>query len=95
MSAEESFMDYKDSLERSCRSWKKSKTNWESSKKFVNILLLQSRSPKRGPPFPSPVYYSFAFHKSSLISKFEKVFEAIRKNERDYKEHWGDITLES
>jgi hypothetical protein len=50
---------------------------------FANILPLQSRSPKRGPPFPFPIYYSFSFQKSSAISKFERVFEAIRKNERD------------
>ncbi len=31
-------------------------------------------------------YYSSSFQRSSPISKFEKTFEAIRKNERDCKE---------
>jgi hypothetical protein len=48
-------------------------------------LPLQSRFPKRGPPFPSLVYSS-SFQKSFLISKFKRAFEAIRKNERDCKE---------
>jgi hypothetical protein len=50
--------------------------------KFANTLFLQSRFPKRGSPFSSPVYSSFPFQKSFPISKFEKTFEAIRKNER-------------
>jgi len=55
--------------------------------KFTNILPLQSRSSKRGPPFPSLVYYYyFSSQKSYLISKFERAFEAIRKNKRDCKE---------
>jgi hypothetical protein len=37
-------------------------------------------------PFPSLVYSSSSSHNSSLISKFEKTFEVIRKNKRDYKE---------
>jgi hypothetical protein len=41
------------------------------------------RSPERGLPFPF-VYSSSSFHKSSPISKFEKAFEAITKNEGDY-----------
>jgi hypothetical protein len=36
--------------------------------------------------FSSLVYSSFSFQKSSSISKFERNFEAIKKNERDYKE---------
>jgi hypothetical protein len=47
--------------------------------KFANILLLQSRSPDRGLPFSSSL-------KSFSRSKFEKTFEAIRKNEWDCKE---------
>jgi len=35
--------------------------------------------------FPFPIYY-FSSHKSASISKFERTFEAIRKNKRDYKE---------
>ncbi len=54
--------------------------------KFANILPLQFRSPKKGPPFPSLVYYSSS-QKSFLIFKYERAFEVIRKNERDYKEH--------
>jgi len=42
--------------------------------KFANILLLQSRSPDKGLPFSSSL-------KSFSRSKFEKAFEAIRKNE--------------
>ncbi len=49
-------------------------------------MPLQFRFLERGPPFPSRVYYSFFSQKSSLIPKFEKAFEAIMKNERDYKE---------
>jgi hypothetical protein len=49
-------------------------------------LPLQSWSPKRGLPFPSPIYSSFYSHKSFLISKFERAFEVIRKNEKDCKE---------
>jgi hypothetical protein len=47
---------------------------------------MKFRSPKRGPPFLSPVYSSYSFQKCSLISKFERAFEAIRKSKRDYKE---------
>ncbi len=46
---------------------------------FANILPLQSRSPKKGLPFPSPIYSSSYFQKSSPISKFERAFEVIRK----------------
>ncbi len=53
--------------------------------KFANILPLQFRFPKKGPPFPSLVYYSSS-QKSSLKFKYERTFEAIRKNERDCKE---------
>jgi hypothetical protein len=46
---------------------------------------LQSRSPKKGPPFPSPIYYSSSFQRSSPLSKFEKTFETIRKNNKECK----------
>jgi predicted RNA methylase len=36
--------------------------------------------------FSSLVYSSFSFQKSSPISKFERAFEAIRKNEKNCKE---------
>jgi hypothetical protein len=49
-------------------------------------LSLQFKPPKRGSPFHSFVYSSSSSQRSSLISKFEKAFEKIRKNERDYKE---------
>ncbi len=62
------------------------KKNKKTKKNLANILPLQSNSPKRGLPFPSPIYYSFSSKRSSSISKFEKAFEAIRKNEKDYKE---------
>jgi hypothetical protein len=55
-------------------------------KNFSNILPLQSRSPERGPPFPSHVYYSSSSQRSFPLSKFERVFEAIRKNNNDCKE---------
>ncbi len=54
--------------------------------KFANILPMQFRFSKRGLPFPYPIYYSFSSHKSSFMSKFERTFEAIRKNEKDCKE---------
>ncbi len=58
----------------------------KEQQKFTNILPLQSRFSKRGPPFPSLIYYySSSSQKSSSISKFEKAFEAIRKNERGCK----------
>jgi hypothetical protein len=44
-------------------------------------LPLQFRLPERGPPFPFPIHFSSSSQKSSSISKFEKVFEAIKKNE--------------
>jgi hypothetical protein len=53
--------------------------------KFANILPLQFRSPQKSPPSPFSVYYSSS-QKSSPIFKYEKAFEAIRKNERDCKE---------
>jgi len=46
--------------------------------KFANILPFQSRS-------QFSIYYSSSL-KSSPISKFERTFEVIRKNERNYKE---------
>jgi len=58
----------------------------KEQQKFVNILPLQFRSLERGPPFPSLVYYYSSSQKTSPISNFERDFEAIRKNERDYKE---------
>ncbi len=45
---------------------------------FANILPLKSRSPERGSPFPSQIYYSFSFQKFSPISKFERAFEVIK-----------------
>jgi hypothetical protein len=42
-------------------------------------LPLQSRSPERGSPFPSPIYSSSSSQRSFPLSKFEKAFEAIRK----------------
>jgi hypothetical protein len=50
--------------------------------KFTNILHSQSRSPKRGLPFPSLVYSSSFSQKSSPISKVERAFEAIRKKKK-------------
>ncbi len=49
-------------------------------------MPLQSRCLERGPPFPSPIYSSYSSQRFSLIFKFEKAFEAIRKNERDCKQ---------
>jgi hypothetical protein len=54
--------------------------------KFANIFLLQCRPLERGPPFPSPVSSSSSSQRSSPISKFEKAFEEILRNERDCKE---------
>jgi hypothetical protein len=58
---------------------RKKKKDRNNNNFFKNILPLQSRFPKRGPPFPSPIYSSFSLQRSSLLSKFEKAFEAIRK----------------
>jgi hypothetical protein len=44
---------------------------------------LWSRSPKRGLPFSSHVYYSSSSQKSFSLFKFEKTFEAIRKNDKE------------
>ncbi len=49
-------------------------------------MPLQSRFPKKGPPFPSHVYSSSSSQRSSPIFKFEKAFEEFFLNERDYKE---------
>jgi len=46
---------------------------------------LQSRFPERDPLFPSPIYYSSSQISFSL-SKFEKYFEAIRKNDKNCQE---------
>jgi len=46
---------------------------------------LQSRSPERDPLFPSPIYYS-SCQISFSLSKFEKYFEAIRKNDKNCQE---------
>jgi hypothetical protein len=49
---------------------------------------LQFRSLKRGLPFPSPIYSSSSSsQRSFLFFKFEKAFEAIRKNDKDCKEY--------
>jgi hypothetical protein len=53
---------------------------------FSNILPLQSRFRERGPPFPFPIYSSSSSQTSSPLFKFDKTFEAIRKNDRDCKE---------
>ncbi len=54
---------------------------------FTNILSLQFRSPERGSLFPSPIYScSSSSQRYSLLSIFEKTFEAIKKNDRNYKE---------
>ncbi len=75
-------------------------TNWEKKKKrdkenIINILPLQSRSPERGSPFPSPIYSSSSSQRSFPLSKFEKAFEAIRKMKEIVKKFWGNISLES
>jgi hypothetical protein len=62
MSAKESFVEklqiqFKEQLQK----LKEEQEILKEQHKFANILPLQSRSPKRGPPFPSPVYYSFFF----------------------------------
>jgi len=49
-------------------------------------LPLQSRSPKRGSPFPSPIYFSSSSQRSSPLSTFERAFEAIGKNNKNCKE---------
>ncbi len=54
--------------------------------KFANILPLQFRSPKRGMPFPYLIYSFFSFQKSSPISKFERNFGSIKRNQRYCKE---------
>jgi hypothetical protein len=46
---------------------------------------LKFRSAERGPPSPSPAYYSSS-QRSSPLSKFERDFQTIRKNNRDCKE---------
>jgi hypothetical protein len=56
---------------------------------------LQSRFLERGLPFLSPVYSSFSSQKSSPLSKFEKAFETIRKNDIYYKETLKRYNLES
>jgi hypothetical protein len=48
-------------------------------------LPLQSRSPEKGPPFPFHVYYYSSSQKFSLLSKFKRAFETIRKNNKDGK----------
>ncbi len=46
---------------------------------------MQSRSPERNPLFPSPINYSSSQISFSL-SKFEKYFGAIRKNDKNCQE---------
>jgi hypothetical protein len=40
---------------------------------------LNSKSSKRGQPFPSPVYSSSSSERSFPLFKFEKYFEIVRK----------------
>ncbi len=54
--------------------------------KNPNILLLQSRSPKRGSPFPS-LFIILIFSKIfSIVYLFERAFEATKKNNKDCKQ---------
>jgi hypothetical protein len=81
MSAKESFVE-KLSRKSRKRLHKLRKEKEERQRKhhnFINILPLQSRSPERGSPFPSPIYSSSSSQRSSPLSKFEKAFEAIKK----------------
>ncbi len=48
-------------------------------------MPLQFKFPEKGPPFLSPIYTSSS-QRSSPLSKFEKSFEVIRKNDKDCKE---------
>jgi hypothetical protein len=47
---------------------------------------LQFRFPEKGPPFPYHVYYYSSSQRSFLLSKFERAFETIGKNNKDCKE---------
>jgi hypothetical protein len=77
---------YKGSLDKSCKSWKRSKRDWESNRNLQTFCLYNPSFRKKVCLFFSPIYFSYSSLKSFLISKFEKVFEAIWKNNKDYKE---------
>jgi hypothetical protein len=67
-------------------------TKFERDKKNKIILQiclsLQFRSPEIGSLFSSPIYScSCSSQRYYLLSKFEKAFEAIKKNDRDCKEN--------
>ncbi len=53
----------------------------EICKHFTSTIQVS----KRGSPFLFPIYSFFFSQKSSLISKFKRDFEVIRKNEKDCK----------
>ncbi len=47
---------------------------------------MNSKSSEIGQPFPSPIYSTSSSERSFPLFKFEKYFEIVRKNNRDYKE---------
>ncbi len=87
MNVEKSFVE---KLQRQSReklqNLKEEQERLRKQQKFANILPLQYRSLERGSIFSSLVYSSSSSQKSSLISKFERIFEKIRKNEKDCQE---------
>ncbi len=87
MSVEKSFME---NLQRQSKEklqkLKDKQKRLKKQHKFANILPLQFSSPKRGLPFPYLIYSFFSFQKSFPISKFERNFESIKKNQRYCKE---------
>jgi hypothetical protein len=50
--------------------------------------------PKKGPPFPSFIYYSSS-QKSSLLCKFERVFEAIKGKKYILQRNFENIVLKN
>jgi hypothetical protein len=88
MNAKESFVEklQRQFRERLQKLREENQERQREHQNFTNILPLQSRSLERGFPFSSLVY-SFSFsNKSSPLSKFEKAFEAIRKNDKNCQE---------
>lgn len=87
---------YKDNPKRDYGNCKKKKQERQrEEQKVFNILPLQFRSLERGPLFSSPIYSSYSSKISSSLSTFERAFEAIRKNNRDYKETLKKYSLKS
>jgi hypothetical protein len=88
MNVEKSFVEKLQRLSRETRlqELKEEKQKRQrKQQKISNILPLKSRFLEISSPFSTPIYSSSS-QRSSPLSKFERVFEAIKKNNKNCKE---------